>query len=150
LLAPRRAGDPRRRAGGRPGAVKPRRAIHPYLMLAPTALVLFTFFLYPLGLAFKNSLYSWDLLTRPKYVGLDNYARLAESGDLGGATLRTLEYSAIVVTGSVTLGLALALLLNRRGAVYSFVRGAIFSAYVVSWVAVALLWMWILDAHGLV
>ena len=35
-----------------------------------------------------------------------------------------------------------------RARVYAFVRGAVFSAYVVSWVAVALLWMWILDADA--
>jgi sn-glycerol 3-phosphate transport system permease protein len=52
------------------------------------------------------------------------------------------------VSCSVTLGLALAVALDRPGRVYAFVRGAVFSAYVVSWVAVALLWMWILDADG--
>jgi sn-glycerol 3-phosphate transport system permease protein len=51
----------------------------------------------------------------------------------------------MVVTGSMSLGLGLAVLLDRNGAFFAFVRGAIFSAYVVSWVAVALLWMWILD-----
>src|SRR5262249_45441627 len=44
--------------------------------------------------------------------------------------------------------LALAVALNRPGRVYAFVRGGVFSAYVVSWVAVALLWMWILDPNG--
>jgi len=43
------------------------------------------------------------------------------------------------------LGLALALLLDRPGRFFAFVRGAIFSAYVVSWVAVALLWVLLLD-----
>jgi len=51
----------------------------------------------------------------------------------------------LVVTGSMALGLALALLLDRPGALFAFVRGAIFSAYVVSWVAVALLWVLLLD-----
>lgn len=117
-------------------------------MLAPTALLLSVFFLYPLLLAFKNSLYSWDLLTPPTYVGLRNYEVLASSGDLAGTIGRTLGYSLIVVTLSVSFGLTLAVLLNRKGRLYAFIRGAVFSAYVVSWVAVALLWMWILDADG--
>lgn len=128
--------------------MRPRRPHHPYLMLAPTALLLSVFFLYPLLLAFKNSLYSWDLLTPPTYVGLRNYEILASNGDLAGIVQRTLGYSAIVVSLSVSLGLALAIALNRPGRLYAFVRGAVFSAYVVSWVAVALLWMWILDADG--
>jgi sn-glycerol 3-phosphate transport system permease protein len=117
-------------------------------MLLPTAIVLGLFFLYPLALALKNSFYSWDLLTEPTYVGLRNYSSIAASGELSGTVLRTLVYSVVVVALSVTLGLALAVALNRPGRVYAFVRGAVFSAYVVSWVAVALLWMWILDADG--
>jgi sn-glycerol 3-phosphate transport system permease protein len=128
--------------------MKPRRPIHPYLMLGPTALVLGLFFFYPLVLALKQSFYSWDLLTPPTYVGFRNYEVLVSSGELAGTVGRTLGYSLVVVSLSVTLGLALAVILNRPGRIYGFVRGAVFSAYVVSWVAVALLWMWILDADA--
>jgi sn-glycerol 3-phosphate transport system permease protein len=117
-------------------------------MLAPTALVLGLFFLYPLVIAAKNSLFIWDLLTPPVYTGLDNYAVLWSSGELFGTLSRTLLYSVVVVALASSLGLALAVALNRRGRIYAFVRGAVFSAYIVSWVAVALLWMWILDSDG--
>jgi sn-glycerol 3-phosphate transport system permease protein len=46
------------------------------------------------------------------------------------------------------LGLLLALALNRQTRFAAFVRAAIFSAYVVSWVSVALLWLWVLDADA--
>jgi ABC-type sugar transport system permease subunit len=128
--------------------MSPRRGVHPYLMLAPTALLLSVFFLYPLALAAKNSLYSWDMLTPPTWVGLHNYAVLGSSGELAGTAARTLGYSVVVVALSSAAGLFLAVVLNRPGRVYAFVRGAVFSAYVVSWVAVALLWMWILDPDG--
>ncbi len=128
--------------------MKPRHASHPYLFVAPTVAVLFLFFVYPLLIALKNSFYSWDLLTPPRYVGLSNYTTIAESGDLAAVAWRTLSFGAVVVVASTALGLALAVALNRRGRVYAFVRGAVFSAYVVSWVAVALLWMWILDGEA--
>ncbi|WP_437635063.1 carbohydrate ABC transporter permease [Sorangium sp. So ce854] len=128
--------------------MKPRHPLSPYLLLLPTAAFLAVFFLVPLLLAAKNSFYAWDLLTPPRYVGLRNYEVLAASGELTGTLLRTLGYSAVVVALSGSLGLALAVALDRPGPVYAFVRGAVFSAYVVSWVAVALLWMWILDADG--
>jgi ABC-type sugar transport system permease subunit len=126
----------------------PRSRAHPYLLVAPTLILLGLFFLYPLALAAKQSLYAWDLLTPPRYVGLANYATLARSGELVGTATRTLAYSVMVVGASLTLGLALAIALDRPGRVYAFVRGAVFSAYVVSWVAVALLWSWILDADS--
>lgn len=129
--------------------MKPKHPLSPYLLLLPTAAFLAVFFLVPLLLAARNSFYAWDMLTPPRYVGLRNYEVLAESGELTGTLLRTLGYSAVVVTLSGSLGLALAVALDRPGPVYAFVRGAVFSAYVVSWVAVALLWMWILDGEGI-
>jgi sn-glycerol 3-phosphate transport system permease protein len=88
------------------------------------------------------------MLTPPRYVGSANYAALAAHGELLRVALRTLGYSVLVVTGTMTLGLALALLLDRPGRFFGFVRASVFSAYVVSWVAVALLWMWLLDGNS--
>lgn len=128
--------------------LRPRRATDPLWMLAPTLLLLAVFFFYPLGFAVYRSLFRWDLLTPPEYVGLDNYRALIESGELISAFTTTLAFSLVVVVGAMALGLGLAMLLNRRGAFAGFIRSAIFSAYVVSWVSVALLWMWVLDSQG--
>lgn len=128
--------------------MKPRSPLHPYLFLLPTLVTLGIFFVVPLGIAVKNSLYSWDMLTPPRWVGAGNYEHLVRSGELGGILGRTAGYSLIVVTLSLALGLALAVALDRPGRLYAFVRGCVFSAYVVSWVAVALLWMWLLDADA--
>ncbi len=128
--------------------MRPRRAWDPYWMLAPTLVLLAIFFFLPLFEAGRLSLYEWDLLTPPRYVGTDNYRILAESGELSHAFWTTLVFSVVVVIGSMALGLALALALNRPGPFAAFVRGSIFSAYVVSWVSVALLWLWVLDADA--
>ena len=117
-------------------------------MLAPTLGLLIVFFLVPIGVAVVESFYSWDMLTPARYVGMDNYRALAAHGWLLGVALRTLAYSALVVCGTMTLGLALAVLVDRPGRVFAFVRTSVFSAYVVSWVAVALLWMALLDDAG--
>lgn len=128
--------------------MKPRHPADPYWMLAPTALLLGLFFFYPLAYAVQKSLYAWDMLTPPVFVGLDNYRALWRSGELTSAFGTTLLFSVVVVLGSMVLGLVLALALNRRGAFSAFVRSAVFSAYVVSWVSVALLWLWMLDADA--
>ena len=128
--------------------MRPRSPWHPWAMLGPTIALLVGFFVVPIGVAAYESLFSWDLLTPPRYVGGANYAALAAHGQLLNIALRTLGYSVLVVAGTMTLGLALALLLDRPGRLYAFVRACVFSAYVVSWVAVALLWMWLLDGNG--
>jgi len=128
--------------------MRPRARWHPYALLLPTVLVLGTFFVYPLVLGFYRSFYRWDLLAEPVYVGLGHYASLLGSGELIAIVGRTFGYSLVVVLCSMTLGLALAVWLNREGTLYAFVRGAIFSAYIVSWVAVGLLWLWLLDGDA--
>lgn len=125
--------------------MKPRAPIHPWLMLGPSLAAWTLFVFVPLGLAAYESLFAWDMLTDPVYVGAANYTAVAESGELLRILGRTLGYSVLVVSGSMALGLGLALLLDRPGRFFAFVRGAIFSAYVVSWVAVALLWVLLLD-----
>jgi sn-glycerol 3-phosphate transport system permease protein len=117
-------------------------------MLAPTLALLVVFFLAPVGVALVESLFSWDLLSPPRFVGVANYRALAAGGGLLGIALRTVAYSVMVVAGTMALGLGLALALDRPGRVFAFARASVFSAYVVSWVAVALLWMWLLDGNA--
>jgi len=128
--------------------VNPRTLWHPWVMLGPTLALLLVFFVLPIGVAFYESLFAWDLLTPPVYVGTSNYQALLAHGELLHVALRTLGYSSMVVTGTMVLGLGLALLLDRPGRLFAFVRASVFSAYVVSWVAVALLWMWMLDGNA--
>ena len=128
--------------------MKPSRPSDPYWMLLPTGLFLFVFFVFPLGVLVKQSLFSWDLLTPARYVGLGNYRSLVRSGELWQTFTTTLSMSAVVVLGSMAAGLALALLLDRPGRFAAFVRSAVFSAYVVSWVSVGLLFLWLLDADS--
>jgi ABC-type sugar transport system permease subunit len=130
--------------------MRARHPAHPYLMLLPNMVLLLLFFFYPLAFAARKSLYDWDLLTPPRWVGFENYRALFETGQFATAFRTTLTLSVIVVTGSMSVGLALALMLSGARRLQSFVRAAVFSAYVVSWVSVALLWLWLLDpAAGL-
>ncbi len=128
--------------------MKPRARWHPWAMLGPTLALLVVFFVIPIGVAAYESVFSWDLLTPPRFVGAANYRALAAHGRLLHVALRTLGYSVIVVVGTMALGLAIALLVDRPTRFFAFVRASIFSAYVVSWVAVALLWMWMLDGDS--
>lgn len=128
--------------------MRPRAAWHPYALLLPTVLVLGTFFVYPLILGVYRSFFRWDLLAEPVFVGAAHYRSLLASGELIDIAGRTFGYSVVVVSLAMTFGLTLAVWLNRAGTVYAFVRGAVFSAYIVSWVAVGLLWLWLLDGDS--
>jgi sn-glycerol 3-phosphate transport system permease protein len=128
--------------------MKPSRPSQPYWLLAPTLLLLGVFFLYPLASALQTSFYDWDLLTPPRFVGWANYRAILASGELLSSLGTTLLVSAVVVLGSLVLGLSLALAVHRPGRIAAIARSAVFSAYVVSWVSVGLLFLWIFDADA--
>jgi ABC-type sugar transport system permease subunit len=128
--------------------MRARQKWQPWAMLGPSLVLFVVFFVMPVGVAAVESLFAWDMLTPHVFVGADNYRALARDGELLSIAFRTLGFSAMVVAGAMTLGLGLALLLNRKERLFAFVRASIFSAYVVSWVAVALLFSWMLDPDG--
>lgn len=128
--------------------MRPASRFDPLWMLGPTLLVLVLFFFYPLVLAFGYSLTEWDLLTAPRFVGSANYEALLRGGAFWEVLLTTLKVSVTAVLGSMGVGLALAVAVNRPGRLAAFVRSSVFSAYVVSWVSIALLWLWLLDGDA--
>jgi sn-glycerol 3-phosphate transport system permease protein len=128
--------------------MRPSHRFDPLWMLGPTLVFLGVFFFYPLGLSVVHSFYAWDLLTAPRFVGLENYRDLAESGALSELFFTTSIVSVSAVAGSMLIGLALALAVNRKGRLAAFVRSSVFSAYVVSWVSVGLLFLWLFDADA--
>ncbi|HEX2870262.1 MAG TPA: sugar ABC transporter permease [Polyangiaceae bacterium] len=128
--------------------MKPSRPSQPFWLLSPMLLLLAVFFVYPLLSALHSSFYEWDLLTPPRFIGLANYRAIFGTGELLSALGTTLLISVVVVAGSLVLGLALALAVNRPGRLAALARSAVFSAYVVSWVSVGLLFLWIFDADA--
>lgn len=128
--------------------MRPARRAEPWLLLTPMLLMLGVFFVYPLLSALHISFFEWDLLTPPRFVGLHNYAAIWRSGELLASLGTTLLISGLVVAASLGLGLVLALAVHRPGRIAALARGAVFSAYVVSWVSVGLLFLWIFDADA--
>jgi ABC-type sugar transport system permease subunit len=128
--------------------VRPARPRQPLWLLLPMLAALAVFFVYPLLSALRTSFYEWDLLTPPRFVGFANYRAIFASGELLAALGTTLLISVVVVVGSLVLGLSLALAVHRPGRLAALARSAVFSAYVVSWVSVGLLFLWIFDADA--
>ncbi|RYE82748.1 MAG: sugar ABC transporter permease, partial [Myxococcales bacterium] len=81
--------------------MRPRAWWQPWLMVGPTAALLVLFFVLPVVAAVVQSFWAWDMLAPPVFVGLGNYRRLAQAGDLAQVALTTLRYSAMVVVGAM-------------------------------------------------
>ena len=136
--APPTSGRPRRRRGWRYAAVV-------LAFLAPSAVPLTAFVLYPMVQAAWISLHKWNLLSPMRWVGLDNYRKLL----VDPVTRAVFGHTLLYVAGELPLvfvgGLALALALNTRLRGRTVLRGVYFLPVVTSWIVVALVWRWLLN-----
>jgi multiple sugar transport system permease protein len=119
--------------------------------LAPSFVLLLAFSIGPmLGTAWV-SLQDWNLLGKPSFVGLDNYRELSTDGDFHAALGHTVSYLTGYLALVLVFGLAVALLLNARLPAMTLFRAMFFLPVITSWVAISLLWKWLLNpAEGVV
>ncbi|PWJ48311.1 carbohydrate ABC transporter membrane protein 1, CUT1 family [Quadrisphaera granulorum] len=115
------------------------------LLLAPSLLGTTVFLLVPVAVALWLSLQRWDLVSPPTWAGLDNYAAIAADPAVRRSLVTTVLFTALVIPVQTALGLASALLLDRR-----LPGSAVFRVtFVVPWVSaplvVGLVWRWVLD-----
>ena len=127
------------------------RPYHAWLFLIPTLLGLFVFRLGPMVAASILSFTNWDILAKPKWVGLNNYQELFSDPIYREVIINTFEFSLIYVIGVIIFGLLLALIVNSKVKGVTFFRAAYFTPVVTSAVAVGIVWNWLLSPHyGLV
>lgn len=124
--------------------LRQRRALTAYTFLAvPLLFFLVVRFLPTLG-AFRLSLYKYSVLGDAKpFVGLDNYARLAQDPAFHQALTNTGLYTLLGVPAQLALGLGIALLLSRARALQGLLRALYFLPYVTPVVASAWVWQWL-------
>lgn len=86
----------------------------PYLLLAPSLLILLSLILYPMGFALINSFYFWNLQTSPTpmgFTGFQNYQLVFQATPFLASLKNTLLLSVVGTFVEFALGLGIALLL---------------------------------------
>ena len=89
------------------------------------------------------SLFKWDLLTPPVFVGLDNFTALGNDTLFIQSLKNTVSFSFMYVPLVIIFSLLVALLLNRKIKGVSLFRVIYFLPVVSSAVSVGLVWLWI-------
>ncbi|MGD6854154.1 carbohydrate ABC transporter permease [Bacillus infantis] len=125
--------------------------LRPYGMIAPSIAIFGLFFIYPILYMIYLSFHDWNFVSPVKdFVGIGNFKALFTDREFIEVMQNTFTYTALTVSLTVAVSLLLALWLNRQGALYGFVQGAIFSPHIISLVSVSMLWMWLMDTdYGL-
>lgn len=113
--------------------------------VAPSLSLLLVFTIVPILAAAFLSFYQWNLLTPPEFVGLGNFRELAGDDGFWASVLHTVVFIVGYVPVVTAAGLGLANLLNRRSRAAGVSRILFFMPVVSAWVAVALMWKWMLN-----
>lgn len=137
---------PQAHAPARPdGLPRPRRsrrgreALTGWGFVSPAVLVVVGLSIFPAVWAFLLSLQRWNGFSPAEQVGLANYRQMVTDAQLGDAVTHTALYTVLFVPTSVLLGVALAVLLNRKIFLIGFYRTAIFLPFVSSAAATGIL-----------
>ncbi|RME09140.1 MAG: sugar ABC transporter permease [Ardenticatenia bacterium] len=120
-----------------------REALIGYFFILPWIVGFLIFMLGPLLALIAMSFTKWDLITSPRWVGLQNYERLMRDPLFFQSLKVTLLYGAGRVPLGIVTALATALLLNQRVKFIGFWRVVYYMPVVLPPVAVSLMWMWI-------
>lgn len=123
-----------------------RRASPAYDFIAGALALIFLFQLVPCLWGIGLSFFRYDGINGAQWVAMDNYRRLSQDPTVGAALWVTLKYAFGAVPLSLALGLLIAIALDEkwfRGK--TFARTLFFMPNVISLVAVAFVWEWLLN-----
>ncbi|MBB4660520.1 carbohydrate ABC transporter permease [Conexibacter arvalis] len=125
-----------------------RRARVPWLFVAPALLLYAAFYLAPTLLGAGYAFTDWNGLESPSFVGLDNFSRIFGEAEGLGALRHTLVLCVLYVVAVNVVGLGLAVGLHGALKTRHVLRALFFAPVVVSPLAVAYVWKFILDPEG--
>lgn len=123
----------------------------PYLLIAPSVVVLLSLVLYPMGFALINSFYFWNLQTSPTplfFSGWDNYRMVFQTTPFVEALTNTLLLSFLGTFVQFWLGMAIALLLNSHLRGMSVTRAILIMPTTVAPVVVGFLFRYLMEPQG--
>ena len=110
----------------------------PYLLLAPSILIVLAVFVYPLFDGVRASLHFYRFGRALDFVGLENYRRVLEDERFRDSLWVTLKFVFLAVSIETVLGLALALLCARELPFIRLVRATLIVPMIVTPVVVGI------------
>jgi len=117
-------------------------------LLLPTSIFLFAFSLYPIMKTIYISFFKTSFaLPHPIFAGLDNYKETFGDKIFWQVIINNLSFTLMVVPTSIVLGMAFALLVNRKFIGVGLARVALFYPNVSSMVGFAFIWEFMLTPN---
>ncbi|WP_307001162.1 carbohydrate ABC transporter permease [Lederbergia panacisoli] len=116
-----------------------------WLFASPWVIGLIVFFAIPLFSSIYFSFTTYSILQPGDFVGLDNYKELMNDDLFWKSVYNTVYFAVFFVPLSIIFGVALAMMLNMKVKGLAVYRTIYFLPTLVPHVALAVLWMWLLN-----
>ncbi|KAB8127053.1 sugar ABC transporter permease [Gracilibacillus oryzae] len=122
-----------------------------WLFASPWVIGLLLFYAFPLFSSIYFSFTTYSILQPGEFVGLQNYRQLFSDELFWKSIYNTIYFAVFFVPLSIIIGVALAMMLNMKVKGMAIYRTIFFLPTLVPHVALAVLWMWLLNpGFGLV
>ena len=119
-----------------------------WLMVSPWLIGFICFSALPMFASLIISFTEWDMLSKPEWVGFENYKTLFFEDPLALHSLNiTILFTIVSIPLNIVFGLALAMLLNTSIRGLAIFRTIYYLPAILSGVAVALMWRWIFSTE---
>jgi multiple sugar transport system permease protein len=115
------------------------------LYVAPALLFVLVFTAYPFMQMVWMSLNNWSLITPPRFVGLDNYTRMAADKQFWVSFGYSLKYTILITPILMIGGYLVALLTSTNTPLRRFTRTVVFVPVVIGLGVSSLLWSWLFN-----
>lgn len=106
------------------------------------------FIVIPVFFSFYLSFCHWDLLTKIKFVGFENYITLLTSPSFGLILKNTFVFALSTAIIAIIIPLILAAVLNNKIRGTEFFKTAYFLPFITPMIVVAIAWEWIFDPNN--
>lgn len=135
--------------GSSPGFLRRRRLIG-FIFFLPTLVFMVVFLIGPMVTAFVYSFSRYNILSPPRFIGLENYLRLITYPSFWNSLRITVIYIAVRVTALIALGLFISIVLHQKIFGGSFFQSIYFMPYVFPLAVTSIVWKLIFRPFGLI
>lgn len=110
------------------------------LFLLPALVLFIAFFLFPIGYVAVMSLFKWNGVATPEFIGIENYTKIFSDKVFWTSIRNNVIWAFAAVIVQVSLALLMALILSKKPKGWKFFRTVYFLPQVISGVALASMW----------
>jgi ABC-type sugar transport system permease subunit len=123
-------------------------ALWALLFIGPNFALFTLFIVLPILAALALSLFDWNLISAPRFVGFANFAMILDDARALNSIVRTAYLVVGGVLPTIVIAFLIAVLINTKFPGIRVFRTLYLMPIVISFVASAVLWNWIFDPRG--